>query len=291
MTEKGEGLAGDPWEALETPVAHLGITESAAALLVEHGYELLVDLARMQPGKMALTRVQELRTVAMAKLETFAADLLKESLEPYDALTSNVAVLDGISEPQLRALWAANITTISTLVTARPARFRFPIARWVRGATLLARASPVPRDIDGLFDREFAPRSMFDVLTASPRYLMGIGPVYARSLRHAGITTIGAMAARSAADLRRDLGVSPLMATAFADRAAAAAGIPRKADRVDDAMADLRAAVTRFRVAVDSSDLGSYGRDIDVMARAASAMLEEYLDLMEEGRRTGGCDE
>jgi len=259
----------------------LGLSESAAALLRENGYDLLVDLVRAQAGKHAPTKVHELRMLALAKLEMFISDLLREHLGAFEALTSHVTLLEGIREADLRALWEENVTTIGMLVTVDRSRFRFPLERWTKGATLLARASPVPHEIDGLFNREFAPRSMYDVITSTPRYLLGIGPIYARRLRWAGVQTIGALATWPPARLEREIGVTPTLANAFADRAAAALGTTRRAEGETWAMASMRASVSRFRAAAGAGDLVRYGSDVDALARNAAALLEEYVRLVD----------
>lgn len=281
MIAPGEGLTGDPWRDLQAPLAELGISENAAVFLSEHGYERIVDLVRMQPGAQTHTIVRQLREVATTTFDAFIADFLRRPLEPYDALTSNVALIADGDEERLRALWDANITTISMLVTVDPSTLGIDVGRWVRGATLLARATRVPGDIGALFNKEFDPDSMYDVITASPRYLLGIGPKFARRLRRIGIETIGTLSQRTSVEIQRELGLSPALADAFIERASAAVGVKRPPAHVDEALADLKAIVERFRVTVSEQDLETYGPEVDILARDTVTMLQEYITFIE----------
>jgi len=276
---------GNPWKDLNIPVSAMAISEASVERLADAGVERLVDMLRVEPGRNVPKDINVLRRMATEAYETFIGDFLEESLEPGDALTANIGLISEADPVAIRDLWDHGVTTMSMLAALDPEEYSVEIRRWIDAAGYIASASRVPPDVRAMFNREFDPNSMLDVIRASPRYLLGIGPKYSRKLRRWGIENVGTLSMQSPRDIRDALKIPPSLATGFVEKAGESIGATRPPESVEEALADLRTVTERFRVAMTENDIDRLGDDVAILSRDLDIMLGEYITFVETTER------
>jgi len=276
---------GNPWKDLNIPVSAMAISEASLERLADAGVVRLVDMLRVETGRNVPKDINVLRRMAIEAYETFIGDFLEESLEPGDALTANIGLISEADPVAIRDLWDHGVTTMSMLAALDPEEYSVEVRRWIDAAEYIAAASRVPPDIRAMFNREFDPNSMLDVIRASPRYLLGIGPKYSRKLRRWGIENVGILSMQSPRDIRDALKIPPSLATGFIEKAGESIGVSRPPESVEEALADLRTVTERFRLAMAENGIDTLGDDIAILSRDLDIMLDEYITFVETTER------
>jgi len=286
MSAKGQiEPTGNPWKDINIPVSAMAVSETSLDKLADAGVERLVDMLRVEPGRNVSKDINALRRTAIETYETFIRDFLDESLEPGDALTANIGLISEADPVAIRDLWDSGVTTLSMLAALDPEEYSVEIRRWIDAAEYIAGATRVPPDVRAMFNREFDPNSMLDVIQASPRYLLGIGPKYSRKLRRWGIENIGTLAMQPSRDIRDALRIPPSLATGFVEKARESIGATRPPGSVDEALADLKNVTERFKAAIAENGVDELGDDIAILSRDLNIMLEEYVTFVETTER------
>ncbi len=286
MSAKGQiEPTGNPWKDLNIPVSAMAVSEGSLERLTDAGVERLVDMLRVEPGRNVPKDINALRKMAREAYDTFIRDFLDESLEPGDALAANIGLISEADQKAIRDLWDSGVTTLSMLAALDPEEYRVEIRRWIDAAEYIAAASRVPPEVRAMFNREFDPDSMLDVIQASPRYLLGIGPKYSRKLRRWGIENIGTLAMQPPRDIRDALKIPPSLATGFVEKARESIGAMRPPGSVDEALADLKSVRERFKAAVSENGIDKLGDDMAILSRDLDIMLDEYVTFVETMER------